>query len=112
MRYLEMLDFSLVAEALRERELHLTRLAPHQVKPMGFVWPLTHSFWERPYVGIGLTLYDVMGGKKVVPRHQHMSPAQMARRMPGIDPAANVGGMLLHDSVTDDARLALTVART
>ncbi|MEA5052477.1 MAG: FAD-dependent oxidoreductase, partial [Propionicimonas sp.] len=75
-RYLEMLDFTLVREALRERELHLTKLAPHLVKPMGFVWPLTHKYWERPYVGAGLTLYDYMGGKKVVPRHQHLSSAE------------------------------------
>lgn len=111
-RYLEMLDFTLVREALRERELHLTKLAPHLVKPMGFVWPLTHKYWERPYVGAGLTLYDYMGGKKVVPRHQHLSSAEMLRRMPGMDPAANVGGMRLYDSVSDDSRLVMTVART
>jgi glycerol-3-phosphate dehydrogenase len=112
LRYLEMLDFSLVREALYERELHLTTLAPHLVKPVFFVWPLTHKHWERPYVGLGLTMYDVMGGKKSGPRHHYYSPAEMAKVMPGMDPAANVGGMRLYDSVEDDSRMAMMVART
>ncbi len=53
LRYLEMLDFGLVREALRERELLLTRLAPHLVKPVPFLWPLTHRGWERAYLGAG-----------------------------------------------------------
>ncbi|MDR1431284.1 MAG: glycerol-3-phosphate dehydrogenase/oxidase, partial [Propionibacteriaceae bacterium] len=101
-----------VREALKERELHLTKLAPHLVKPVFFVWPLTHKIWERPYVGIGMTIYDLMGGKKSGPRHRHYSPAQLAKAMPGMDPASNVGGMRLYDSVEDDSRMALMIART
>jgi glycerol-3-phosphate dehydrogenase len=112
LRYLEMLDFALVREALKERELHLTKLAPHLVKPVFFVWPLTHKVWERPYVGIGLTMYDMMGGKKSGPKHRHYSPTQLAEAMPGMDPASNVGGMRLYDSVEDDSRMALMIART
>ena len=63
LRYLEMLDFGLVREALRERELLLTRLAPHLVKPVPFLWPLTHRGWERVYLGAGLALYDRLGGR-------------------------------------------------
>ena len=54
-----MLDFGLVREALQERGLLLTRLAPHLVRPVPFLYPLT-SHWERPYVGAGLALYDAM----------------------------------------------------
>ena len=54
LRYLEQLDFTLVREALRERELMLSRLAPHLVHPVPFLYPLTHRGWERPYVGAGL----------------------------------------------------------
>src|SRR5688500_19183008 len=50
LRYLEMLDFGLVREALQERGLLLTRLAPHLVRPVPFLYPLTRH-WERPYVG-------------------------------------------------------------
>src|SRR5918993_3380221 len=57
LRYLEMYDFGLVREALQERGLLLTRLAPHLVRPVPFLYPLTHH-WERPYVGAGLALYD------------------------------------------------------
>ncbi|HEY5421510.1 MAG TPA: FAD-dependent oxidoreductase, partial [Marmoricola sp.] len=59
LRYLEMLDFGLVHEALEERGLLLTRLAPHLVRPVPFLYPL-HHHWERPYVGAGLLLYDAM----------------------------------------------------
>ena len=61
LRYLEQLDFGLVAEALHERELSMTRLAPHLVTPLKFLFPLTRRFWERPYMAAGFVLYDVMG---------------------------------------------------
>src|SRR3712207_3599861 len=61
LRYLEMLDFGLVREALRERGLILTRLAPHLVRPVPFLYPLRHRVWERPYVGAGMVLYDSLG---------------------------------------------------
>src|SRR4029079_13348082 len=60
LRYLEMLDFGLVREALRERGLLLQRLAPHLVRPVKFLYPLTHRGWERPYVAFGLGLYDAL----------------------------------------------------
>ncbi|MFD0524575.1 FAD-dependent oxidoreductase [Paractinoplanes durhamensis] len=60
LRYLEMLDFGLVREALRERGLLLTRLAPHLVRPVRFLYPLLHHGWERVYAGSGVTLYDTM----------------------------------------------------
>ena len=53
LRYLEQLEFGLVREALRERELSLTTLAPHLVKPLQFLFPLTHRVWERPYMAAG-----------------------------------------------------------
>src|SRR5277367_6371857 len=49
LRYLEMLDFGLVREALRERGLLLDSLAPHLVHPVAFLYPLTHRVWERAY---------------------------------------------------------------
>src|SRR5918997_696355 len=60
LRYLEMLDFALVREALQERGLLLTRLAPHLVRPVPFLYPLRHRIWERAYVGSGIALYDGM----------------------------------------------------
>src|SRR4051795_13078764 len=59
LRYLEMFDFGLVREALEERGLLLTRLAPHLVRPVPFLYPL-HRTIERPYLGAGLALYDAL----------------------------------------------------
>src|SRR5580704_10651770 len=58
LRYLEQLDFALVREALAERSLLLTRLAPHLVRPVPFLVPLEHRGWERFYIGAGVSLYD------------------------------------------------------
>src|SRR5687768_5800418 len=60
LRYLEMLDFRLVAEALGERSLLLDKLAPHLVHPVPFLYPLTRRLWERVYAGSGVLLYDSM----------------------------------------------------
>src|SRR6476619_6802266 len=60
LRYLEQLEFGLVREALRERHLMLTRLCPHLVQPVSFVYPLRHRVWERAYAGSGVLLYDTL----------------------------------------------------
>ncbi len=112
LRYLEQLEFGLVREALRERELMLTRLAPHLVKPVSFLYPLHHRFWERPYVTAGLTLYDMLGGARSLPRHRQLTRAGAHRLMPGIRRKSLVGGMQYWDAQADDARHTLTVART
>ncbi len=77
LRYLEMGDIGLVREALRERELLLTRLAPHLVSPVPFLWPLRRLGWERLYLGAGLALYDTLGGARSVPRHRHLSRVRL-----------------------------------
>src|SRR5919202_1738032 len=60
LRYLEMLDFALVHEALHERGLLVGRLAPHLVHPVPFLYPLRHRVWERAYIGAGIALYDTL----------------------------------------------------
>ncbi len=116
LRYLEMLDFGLVREALEERGLLLTRLAPHLVKPVAFLYPLTHRGWERPYVGAGLALYDAMAmaGKydMGVPKHKHLFRRQVARIAPDLKTDAITGAIRYYDCQVDDARLVVTIART
>ncbi len=112
LRYLEQLEFGLVREALRERELMLTRLAPHLVKPVSFLYPLTHRVWERPYVAAGLTLYDWLGGARSVPGQKHLSRAGALRLAPALRRDALVGGVRYFDALADDARHTMTVART
>lgn len=112
LRYLEQLEFGLVREALAERELMLTRLAPHLVRPVSFLFPLTHRWWERPYVTAGLTMYDTMGGARSMPRHKHLTRAGALRLVPALRRDALIGGIRYFDAQTDDARHTLTVART
>jgi glycerol-3-phosphate dehydrogenase len=112
LRYLEQLEFGLVREALRERELMLTRLAPHLVKPVSFLYPLRHRFWERPYTASGLVLYDSMGGARSVPGQKHLTRAGALRMFPALKRTALIGGVRYFDAQADDARHTLTVART
>src|ERR1022692_5265842 len=112
LRYLEMGDFGLVREALTERALLLTTLAPHLVKPVPFLWPLTHRGWERPYVGAGLLLYDTMGGRRAVPRSRHLSKTGALGIAPALRPDALVGAIQFYDAQEDDARMVACLART
>jgi glycerol-3-phosphate dehydrogenase len=115
LRYLEMFDFGLVREALEERGLLLTRLAPHLVRPVPFLYPL-HRTIERPYVGAGLALYDAlaMAGKYEmgVPRHRHLFRKQIARIAPDLRLDRLTGAVRYYDCQVDDARLVVTLART
>ncbi|HZW42847.1 MAG TPA: glycerol-3-phosphate dehydrogenase/oxidase [Dermatophilaceae bacterium] len=116
LRYLEMLDFRLVREALKERGLLLQRLAPHLVRPIRFLYPLTHRGWERPYVGIGLALYDAMASVSStasgVPRHKHLTKRQALRIAPSMRKDALVGAVQYYDAQVDDARHTMFVVRT
>jgi glycerol-3-phosphate dehydrogenase len=112
LRYLEQMDFALVREALHERELVLTRLAPHLVKPVSFLYPLTRRGWERAYVGAGLALYDAIGGSRSLPRHRHLTRRGARAIAPALKRDALVGGIRYYDAQCDDARHTLTLART
>jgi len=116
LRYLEMLDFALVREALQERGLLLTRLAPHLVRPVPFLYPLTHPVWERGYVGSGLVLYDAMAmaGRwgSGLPRHKHLTRRAVGRIAPDFRTDTITGAIQYYDAQVDDARLVLTLART
>ncbi|HET6192090.1 MAG TPA: glycerol-3-phosphate dehydrogenase/oxidase, partial [Trebonia sp.] len=113
LRYLEQGDFKLVREALRERDLLVTRLAPHLVKPVPFLYPLYRKVVERPYVGAGLVIYDAMEGtRRPVPYHRHLTARGALRRAPALRPERLAGAMVYYDAQVDDARHTLTVART
>ena len=112
LRYLEQLNFRLVREALKERELMLTHIAPHLVRPVPFLYPLTHHAWERPYVAAGLTLYDRLGGARSVPGQRHLTRGGALQRFPGLRRDALVGAVQYYDAQADDARHTFTVART
>ncbi|GAA2614876.1 glycerol-3-phosphate dehydrogenase/oxidase [Dactylosporangium fulvum] len=114
LRYLEMLDFRLVREALHERGLLLHRLAPHLVRPVRFLYPLTRAVWERPYVGAGVTLYDTMAGRGSgsLPRHRQLTRRQALRVCPALRKESFVGAVQYWDAQVDDARHTMFLART
>jgi len=116
LRYLEMLDFRLVREALHERGLLIQRLAPHLVRAVPFLYPLHSRFWERPYVGAGLAIYDTMaissGNSRGLPRHRHLSRKQALRLVPALKHDALIGGIQYYDAQVDDARHTMTIVRT
>ncbi|MCA9512764.1 MAG: glycerol-3-phosphate dehydrogenase/oxidase [Myxococcales bacterium] len=112
LRYLEQLDFGLVREALTEQTAMLTHLCPHLVRPVPFLFPLTHRVWERAYVGTGTLLYDTLAGKRALPRHRHHTRTSALRRFPGLRRDALVGAIEYYDAQFDDARHTVTLART
>ncbi|HET7398848.1 MAG TPA: glycerol-3-phosphate dehydrogenase/oxidase [Intrasporangium sp.] len=112
LRYLEQMNFDLVREALRERELMLSRIAPHLVRPVPFLYPLKGRVWERPYVTAGLTLYDTIGGGRSVPRHRQLTRTGALKLAPALRSDSLTGGLLYYDAQADDARHTLTTVRT
>ena len=112
LRYLEQMNFDLVREALKERELMLTRLAPHLVRPVSFLYPLTGRGWERSYVTAGLTLYDSMGGARSTPRHKQLTRTGALRIAPSLKRDALTGALLYYDAQADDARHTMMTVRT
>ncbi len=113
LRYLEQYDFKLVKEALREREMMVTTLAPHLVKPVSFLFPLTEKFRERTYVGAGLALYDLLRGfKRALPWHKHLDQKRVAKVAPSLRADIITGGIQYFDAQVDDARHTMMIART
>jgi glycerol-3-phosphate dehydrogenase len=116
LRYLEMLDFRLVAEALQERGLLIQKLAPHLIKPVPFVYPLQHRGWERLYAGSGVALYDTLGllsgRSRGVPHHRHLTRRGARRIVPALQKDALVGALQYYDAQVDDARHTMFIART
>jgi len=133
LRYLEQLEFGLVHEALRERGLLATRLAPHLVRPVPILVPLTTAagpaagpveqarravrrVWQRFYMGSGVALYDVfagvVGGDRGMPAHRHLSRRAAHRLFPSLREDILAGAIRYYDGQVDDARYVTTMART
>ena len=109
-RYLKRGQLPLVRESLRERG-RLLRNAPHLVRPLPFIVP-NYAWWERPYFGTGLKLYDWLAGDLGLGASKHLSRAETLAHIPTLEAAGLRGGICYHDGQFDDARLAITLART
>jgi glycerol-3-phosphate dehydrogenase len=109
-RYLQQGNLKLVREALRERHF-LMKNAPHLVHDFPFVIPL-YSWWERPFYGIGMALYDLLAGSHGLKHSRHLSREQTIDLIPTVRRQSLQGGIVYHDGQFDDARLAICLART
>ncbi|QHN04509.1 glycerol-3-phosphate dehydrogenase/oxidase [Granulicella sp. WH15] len=109
-RYLEQGNVSLVMEALKERGL-LLRNAPHLVHDLPFVVP-NYSWWEAPFYGIGMKVYDLLAGKYNFGRSRILSFEETLERLPTIQHEGLRGGVLYHDGQFDDTRLLIHLLAT
>ena len=101
-RYLEQLNFSLVTEALRERG-RLYQNAPHMVDDLPFIVP-RYKWWEGPFYGIGLKLYDALAGKLNLERSRQLGREATIEAIPNVHQDGLEGGVMYHDGQFDDAR--------
>ncbi|MDP0491105.1 MAG: glycerol-3-phosphate dehydrogenase/oxidase [Verrucomicrobiota bacterium JB023] len=109
-RYLQQGNVSLVLEALRERG-RLAKNAPHLVHDLSFVIP-NYSWWEGPFYGIGMKVYDRMAGKLGLGPSRWLSKEETVERIPTVETDSLTGGVMYHDGQFDDSRLAVNLAQT
>ncbi len=109
-RYLAQGQLGFVRESLKERALLLAH-APHLAQPLAFVIP-TYRWWDKPFYGAGLKLYDVLAGAAGLGATELLSPAQTQALLPTVQTKDLHGGVKYWDGQFNDARLAITLART
>jgi glycerol-3-phosphate dehydrogenase len=109
-RYLQQGNFSLVMEALEERGL-LLRNAPHLVHDLKFIVP-NYEWWEAPFYGIGMKIYDMLAGKYGFGPSQILSREEVLAHIPTLSQDGLRGGVKYHDGQFDDARLLIDLAST
>ncbi|MSR28384.1 MAG: glycerol-3-phosphate dehydrogenase/oxidase [Phycisphaerales bacterium] len=109
-RYLEQLDIALVMEALHERGL-MHQNAPHLVHDLAFVVP-RYTWWEGPFYGAGLKLYDILAGKRNLAPSRSLSVEETIVAIPNVAREGLLGSIQYHDGQFDDARMAMSLAMT
>ena len=109
-RYLQQGNITLVLEALKERGV-LRRNAPHLVQNLPFIVP-NYDWWEVPFYGIGLKIYDMLAGKEGFGKSQLLSREKTLQHIPTLEPEGLNGGVIYFDGQFDDARLVINMART
>ncbi len=109
-RYLKQGNISLVLEALRERGL-LCENAPHLVQHLSFIVPI-YSWWEGPFYGIGMKIYDRLAGKLGLSPSHVLSREETLARIPTLETEGLQRGVSYYDGQFDDSRLAINLAQT
>lgn len=109
-RYLQQGNVSLVMEALKERG-RLMQNAPHVARNLAFIVPI-YDWWEGPFYGVGMKLYDMLAGKLGLGPSRVLSREETLRRLPNVETKGLQRGVIYYDGQFDDARLAVNLAQT
>jgi glycerol-3-phosphate dehydrogenase len=109
-RYLQQGNISLVLEALKERGI-MRKNAPHLVRDLEFIVPV-YDWWEGPFYGIGLKLYDLLAGKEGFGPSKFLSKEEVLDKIPNVEEEGLRGGIIYHDGQFDDARMLINLAQT
>lgn len=109
-RYLQQGRIGMVRGSLRERGL-LLQIAPHLVRPLPNLVPL-YAWWEGPYYGLGMKVYDRLSGRLSLGRSQWLGTAETLARIPTLTQRNLRGGILYWDGQFDDARLLVNMVQT
>jgi len=109
-RYLQQGNVSLVMEALKERGI-LRRNAPHLVHNLRFIVP-NYDWWEGPFYGVGMKIYDLMAGKEGFGKSRMISKQETLSHLPNIETEGLNGGVIYFDGQFDDSRLVISLALT
>ena len=113
-RYLAQGDLGLVREALAERRTLLDNAA-HLAQPLQFVMPVYGArgrLFDKWFYGAGLVIYDLLAGRAGLGRTRFLGKGRTIAAVPGVRTEALAGAVAYWDGIFDDARLALTLART
>jgi len=109
-RYLEQGNVGLVMDALKERGL-LLQNAPHLVRDLAFVVP-NYDWWEAPFYGLGLKLYQLLAGKYGFGTSRILSKEETLQHLPTLKTEGLRGGAVYYDGQFDDARLLIHMVAT
>lgn len=109
-RYLQQGNISLVLEALKERGI-MRRNAPHLVHDLPFIVPV-YDWWEGPFYGIGLKIYDMLAGKEGFGPSELLSKEETIAHIPTVETEGLRGGVIYHDGQFDDARMLINLMQT
>ena len=109
-RYLGQGNIGLVLEALKERGLLLEN-APHIVHDLAFVVP-NYDWWEAPFYGLGLKLYQLLAGKYGLGTSRILSREETLEHLPTLKTEGLRGGAVYFDGQFDDARLLIHMVAT
>jgi glycerol-3-phosphate dehydrogenase len=109
-RYLQQGNVSLVMEASKEHGRLLAN-APHIARTLPFVVPV-YEWWDGPFHGVGMTLYDMLAGKLGLGPSTILSREETIRRLPNVETKGLKIGVIYRDGQFDDARLAIDVAQS